>query len=113
VVSACEENRILRDQKVSDQTVENILKRNGIAPSPERKKNTTWASFIRQHKEILWACDFFTTEIWTRPGLTTYYVLFFVQLSTRSQSDSVGCCPSIIGKPPDRVSYCTRHRLPL
>ena len=56
--------------KVSDQTVGNILKRNGIAPSPERRKNTTWAEFIRRHKEVLWACDFFTTEIWTKLGLT-------------------------------------------
>jgi len=69
--------------KFSDQTVGNILKRNGIAPSPERRRNTPWANFIRQHKEILWACDFFTTEIWTRLGLTTYYVLFFIHVGTR------------------------------
>jgi transposase InsO family protein len=37
-------------------------------------------SFIRQHRDVLWASDFFTTEIWTRWGLTTYYVLFFIQL---------------------------------
>ena len=80
--------------KVSDQTVGNVLKRNGIAPSPERRRNTTWAEFIRRHREVLWACDFFpvrrspegeggTTEIWTCCGLTTFYVLFFIQLSTR------------------------------
>jgi transposase InsO family protein len=69
--------------RLSDQTVGNILKRNGIAPSPERKRNTTWADFIRQHKEVLWATDFFTSEIWTPLGLTTYYVLFFIQISTR------------------------------
>ena len=69
--------------RISDQTIGNILKRNGIAPSPERRKNTTWVDFIRQHKEVLWACDFFTNEIWTCFGLTTYYVLFFIQLSTR------------------------------
>ena len=69
--------------QISDQTVGNILKRNGIAPSPERKKNTTWASFIRRHQDVLWASDFFTTEIWTWLGLTTYYVLFFIHLSSR------------------------------
>lgn len=69
--------------KVSDQTVGNALKRNGIAPAPERRRNTTWASFIRQHKEVLWASDFFTTEVWTRLGLTTYYVLFFIHVGTR------------------------------
>jgi putative transposase len=69
--------------RISDQTVGNILKRNGIAPSDDRKKNTSWSSFIRQHKEVLWATDFFTAEVWTSLGLTTFYVLFFIQLSTR------------------------------
>jgi putative transposase len=69
--------------RISDQSVGNILKRNGIAPSDDRKKNTTWREFIRQHKEVLWATDFFTSEVWTCAGLTTFYVLFFIQLSTR------------------------------
>ena len=68
---------------ISDQTIGNILQRNGLGTSPERWKNTTWASFIRQHREVLWATDFFTTEIWTRWGLTTYYVLFFIQVQSR------------------------------
>src|ERR1017187_7556573 len=62
---------------ISDQTVGNILQRNGLGPSPERRRNTTWSDFIRRHREVLWATDFFTTEIWTSCGLTTYYVLFF------------------------------------
>ena len=69
--------------RVSDQTIGNILKRNGLPISPEREKSTTWAEFIRRHKEVLWATDFLTTEIWTWCGLTTFYVLFFIQLSTR------------------------------
>jgi transposase InsO family protein len=68
---------------ISDQTIGNILQRNGLGTSPERRKNTTWASFIRQHRDVLWATDFFTTEIWTRWGLTTYYVLFFIQVQSR------------------------------
>jgi putative transposase len=69
--------------RVSDQTVGNILKRNGLGPAPERKRNTTWAQFIRRHKEVLWATDFFTAEVWTPTGLTTFYVLFFLHLQTR------------------------------
>ncbi len=68
---------------LSDQTVGNILQRNGLGSSPERRRNTTWSNFIRRHRDVLWATDFFTTEIWTRWGLTTYYVLFFIQLQTR------------------------------
>ncbi len=69
--------------RISDQTVGNILLRNGLGSSPERRRNTTWSSFIRQHREVLWATDFFTTEIWTRWGLTTYYVLFFIHVRSR------------------------------
>lgn len=65
---------------VSDQTVGNILKRHGLGPAPERKRHTTWAEFIRRHKDVLWATDFFTTEVWTCTGLTTYYVLFFIHI---------------------------------
>jgi transposase InsO family protein len=68
---------------ISAQTVGNILKRHGIPPAPERKKTTTWKEFIRAHMEVLVATDFFTTEVWTWCGLTTYYVLFFIRLGTR------------------------------
>ena len=61
----------------------NILRRQGLGPAPERKRQTTWAEFIRRHKEVLWATDFFTTEVWSATGLVTVYVLFFVQLQTR------------------------------
>ena len=33
--------------------------------------------------DVLWATDFFTTEVWTLGGLVTYYVLFFIHLETR------------------------------
>jgi putative transposase len=68
---------------VSDQTVGNILKRHGLAPAPERKKTTTWKEFLRTHRDLLAATDFFTAEVWTAFGLTTYYVLFFIRLNTR------------------------------
>ncbi len=68
---------------ISDQTVGNILHRNGIGSSPERRRNTTWSEFIRRHQDVLWATDFFTMEIWTCWGLTTYYVPFFIQLRSR------------------------------
>ena len=68
---------------VSAQTVGNVLKRHGIAPAPERKTTTTWKEFIRTHMDVLVATDFFTTEVWTLGGLVTYYVLFFIHLSSR------------------------------
>jgi putative transposase len=68
---------------ISDQTVGNILKRHGILPARERKKTSTWHEFIRAHLDVLVATDFFTTEVWTRCGLVTYYVLFFMHLGSR------------------------------
>jgi putative transposase len=69
--------------EISDQTVGNILKRRGIPTAPERRKTTTWKAFIRTHMGVLWATDFFTTEVWTLGGLVTYYILFFIHLETR------------------------------
>src|SRR5262252_9837548 len=68
---------------ISDQTVGNILKRHGLQPAPERQTTTTWKEFIRTHMEVLVATDFFTAEVWTLGGLVTYYVLFFIHLSSR------------------------------
>ena len=33
--------------------------------------------------DVLAATDFFTTEVWTKAGLVTYYVLFFIHVATR------------------------------
>ncbi len=33
--------------------------------------------------DVLVATDFFTAEVWTLGGLVTFYVLFFIELSTR------------------------------
>jgi putative transposase len=71
---------------VSAQTVGNILKRHGLPPAPERKTTTTWKEFIRTHMDVLVATDFFTAEVWTLGGLVTYYVLFFLHLSSRQVS---------------------------
>ncbi len=69
--------------EVSDQSVGNVLKRNGLPPAPQRSKRTTWKEFIRSHTDVLAATDFFTTEVWTCGGLVTYYVLFFIHLGSR------------------------------
>ena len=70
--------------KISDRTVGNVLKRNGISPAPDRDKDTTWATFIKNHQDVIAACDFFTAEVITPAGLITDYVLFFIHLGSRS-----------------------------
>ncbi len=65
------------------QTISNILRRNDIPPAPEREDGLSWAEFIKTHKNITAAGDFFTAEILTSVGFVTYYVLFFMHLDTR------------------------------
>ncbi len=69
--------------KVARSTVANVLQKYGIDPAPLRGKRTSWATFLKAHWKILAASDFFTVEVWRLHGLTTYYVLFLIELSTR------------------------------
>jgi len=68
---------------ISDTTVGNVLRGYGIEPVPQRGRYTNWTTFLRAHWEGIGAIDFTTTEVWTRYGLQTYYVLVAMQLSTR------------------------------
>src|SRR5262249_36957992 len=63
---------------VGHSTIANLLKEHGLEPAPERNRKTTWKEFLRQHREVIVAADFFTVEAWTRWGLTRFLVLFFI-----------------------------------
>ena len=62
-------------------TIGQVLKDHGIRPAPERP--TSWRTFLRAQWGEVAGMDFFTTEVWTSLGLTTYYVLFLNRLKTR------------------------------
>ena len=68
--------------RVASTTISGVLKANGIRPVPERP--SSWRSFLRAHWGEIAGMDFFTTEVWTPTGLKTYYVLFLIDLKTRS-----------------------------
>jgi transposase InsO family protein len=70
-------------QMISATTVANILKEHGIEPAPERKRQTTWKTFLKAHWQVLAAVDFTTIEVWSSRGLVTCYVLFVMELATR------------------------------
>ena len=70
--------------KISASTVANIIRWNGFNTSGDRTKGgMTWSEFIKIHKDVTWATDFFTAEVWTPFDLVTYYVLFFIQIKTK------------------------------
>jgi hypothetical protein len=69
--------------KVGRGTVANVLKRNGVEPSPERGRRTRWSTFLKAHWKMFAASDFLTVEVWTGRGLVTYYLLFVISLADR------------------------------
>ena len=68
---------------VARESVRNILKEHGIEPAPERSKTMPWSTFLKSRWDGIAAVDLFTDEIWSGVGLTRYYVLLFIKLSTR------------------------------
>jgi len=70
--------------QVGRGTIANILRDNGIEPAPERGAHTRWSTFLKAHWECLAATDFLSVEICTMRGLVTQYVLFFIDLASRS-----------------------------
>jgi putative transposase len=71
------------NHKVGRGTIANVLKRNGIEPSPERSKRTSWSTFLKAHWKVLAASDFLTVEVWTGRGSVTHYLLFVMSLADR------------------------------
>jgi len=78
---------------ISDQTVGDILRAHGIEPAPDRKRQTTWKTFLKAHWDCLAAIDFTTIEVWTTGGLVTYYLLFVLEVATR-RVHFAGCTPN-------------------
>jgi transposase InsO family protein len=78
---------------ISDTTVAKILKAYGIEPAPERKRETTWKTFLSAHWDVLASVDFTTIDVWTRSGLVTCYLIFVMELATR-RVPFAGCTPN-------------------
>jgi putative transposase len=70
------------DITISKTSVANILRRNGLPPSPERN-GLTWREFLSRNAAVFLCADMFQKEVWTFRGLTTAFVLFVIHLQTR------------------------------
>jgi hypothetical protein len=81
--------------KVCDQTVGNVLHRHGLPPAPERKRTTTWPSFIRTHLALLAGTDFFTAEVLTLRGLVCEHCpgALAIGRAVHSRSRWLSCTP--------------------
>ena len=78
------------DYHLCDSTIGNILKAHGIEPAPARKRTGSWETFLKAHWDVMAAIDFTTVEVWTKGGLTTFYLLFVMELKTR-RVNFAGC----------------------
>jgi transposase InsO family protein len=67
--------------EVAPSTIATTLKNAGVPPSPDR--STSWRTFLKAHSGAIAATDFFTTEVWTKRGLVTHYVLFVIHHASR------------------------------
>jgi len=76
------ELRKLHIRKISRGTVKNILAAHDIEPAPTRR-GLAWAEFIDRHTQTLWACDFFSKNVWTPLGMRRFYVLVFIHIGSR------------------------------
>jgi len=70
--------------EVGRGTIATILEEHGMEPAPKRGKRTPWSTFLKAHWHGLAATDFFSVEVCTLRGFVTCYVLFFMDLATRS-----------------------------
>ena len=66
------------------RSIASILKENGIEPALERDAHPRWSTFLKAHWECLTATDFLSVEVCTIKGLVTHYVLFFINIASRS-----------------------------
>jgi len=68
---------------LSKSCISDILGRNGLPPSPERK-GLTWREFLARQADVLLCADLFTKEIWTFCGLRRAFVLVVMHLKSRT-----------------------------
>ena len=69
--------------QLSKSCIADILRRNDLPPSPERK-GLTWREFLARLADVLLCADLFTKEIWTFCGLRRAFVLAVMHLRSRT-----------------------------
>jgi len=79
---------------VGRNTIKRILKEEGIEPAPQRRRQYSWATFIKAHLSAIAAADFFTVEVLSWAGLVRYHVFFVIDLARRRvEIAGISSCP--------------------
>ena len=67
---------------ISKTSIDNILRRNSLPSSPDRK-GLTWSEFLSRHADVFLCADLLTKEVRTLRGLQRAFVFFVLHLCTR------------------------------
>ena len=78
-------------REISDSTVGSILRAHGIEPAPDRKRQSTWKTFLEAHWNVLASIDFTTLEAWTKSGLVIISALRHGNRDTTSVLRGLHC----------------------
>ena len=81
--------------EIGRNTVKRILLDHGLEPAPERKRTTSWKTFIDAHLGEIAGADFFIVEVLTLVGLVRYFVFVVIDIETRRvEIAGITCAPS-------------------
>jgi len=69
--------------EIGRTTIRRILSEHGVEPAPERRKRSSWATFLKVHWGGVAAMDFFAVEVLTLRGVVRYFVLVVIRLESR------------------------------
>jgi hypothetical protein len=100
-VGVSTQERGVRGRSEHDQ--EN-LERAGIEPAPERRRQYSWATFIKAQLSAISAADFFTVEVLSWVGLVRYHVFFVMDLAWRRRCESAARWSAAARAQADRTS---------
>jgi transposase InsO family protein len=69
--------------EVGRNTIRRLLAEQGIEPAPERRRRSSWSTFIKAHLGAITAADFFTVEAVSLSGLIRFHLFFVMDLASR------------------------------
>ncbi len=68
--------------KISDKRIFDILHEFKFFTEKKKINSIHWNEFKKKYADVTWAGDFFSVNVFSRIGIITYQVMFFVHLAT-------------------------------
>ncbi|MFC1643374.1 hypothetical protein ACFL5O_11955, partial [Myxococcota bacterium] len=68
--------------EVACNTLENVLLENGLEPTPERGRHTSWHAFVKSYLGAIAGAEFFAVDVLRGFGLVRYRAFFVIDIAT-------------------------------